>query len=284
MVVGPTMRRRRLGADLRRLREGRSLRLDEVAGRLGVVASTLSRIETGKAPTRAGYLSIMLDLYGVTDVVQRQALAELAREGQRKGWWAECEDVLPAGGGTYLGLEADALAIRVFAVQVVPGLVQTPDYARAVIAAGRPELSAVQADRLVCAQLRRQEVLGEPAPAEFRLVLDESVLLRRVGSRAVMAGQLRHLAGLAGHPAVTLQVLGLAADGRPVPPGSFSVLSFAEPGDADVACGEGLRGQVLLADRDADVRPVRAMFDALSACALPAERSARLIADLMAGA
>ena len=300
MLVGPTMRRRRLGADLRRLREARSLRLEEVAARLGVVPSTLSRIETGKAPTRVGYLSIMLDLYGVTDPAHRQTLADLAREGHGKGWWAEYEDVLPAGGGTYLGLESAARSVLAFAAQAVPGLLQTPDYARAMVAAARPELTPVQADRLVTAQLRRQQVLGDGEPGGFRFVLDESVLVRRLGSAAIMRGQLERVAELAAHPAVVLQVLSLATADRPLPAGPFAVLTFTgpagagpagagpagagpadiQPGDSDVVCAEGIRGQFLLADRDADVRPARQTFDALSRCALAPQRSADLVARL----
>jgi DNA-binding XRE family transcriptional regulator len=95
MLVGPTIRRRRLGTELRRLRESRSLRLQDVASSLGVAASTVSRIETGNAPTRTSYLTVMLELYGVADPADRRALIEMAREGQRKGWWAPSEDLLP---------------------------------------------------------------------------------------------------------------------------------------------------------------------------------------------
>ena len=146
MLVGPTIRRRRLGSDLRRLREQRSLRLEEVASELGVAPSTLSRIETGKAPTRTSYLALMLDLYGVHDAAQRRSLMDLAREGQRKGWWVGSDDLLPAGTGTYLGLEAEASELRAFQTQVVHALVWTRDYARAVISARRPGLAADQAE------------------------------------------------------------------------------------------------------------------------------------------
>ena len=104
--IGPTVRRRRLGTELRRLREANSIKLEEVAEQLGVAPSTLSRIETGKAPTRSAYLSEMLKLYGVEDPGQRQVLIDMAREGHRKGWWAAYEDLLPTGFGIYVGLEA----------------------------------------------------------------------------------------------------------------------------------------------------------------------------------
>ena len=137
MSIGPTVRRRRLGSELRHLREAQSIKLEEVADRLGLAASTLSRIETGKAPTRTAYLSAMLDLYGVQDTVQRQTLTDMAREGHRKGWWTVWDDVLPTGFSVYVGLEAEAASLRVYEAQVVHGLLQTEDYARAVMTAVR---------------------------------------------------------------------------------------------------------------------------------------------------
>ena len=187
MLVGPTIRRRRLGSDLRRLREQRSLRLEEVASQLGVAPSTLSRIETGKAPTRTSYLALMLDLYGVHDADQRRALMDLAREGQRKGWWVGSDDLLPAGTGTYLGLEAEASDLRAFQPQVIHGLVRTEDYARAVIAARRPDLAPAQVERLVEVAVRRQDVLRGGDPIRLMLILDESVLLRAVARRPLCA-------------------------------------------------------------------------------------------------
>lgn len=274
MLAGPTVRRRRLGTDLRRLREQRSLRLEEVASQLGVAPSTLSRIETGKAPTRTSYLVLMLDLYGVDDPDSRRCFMDLAREGQRKGWWAGFDDLLPAGLGSYLGLEADAAALRAFQVLVVPGLLRTPEYGRAVMAARRADLTSEQMERLMAVQERRQEVLRRSDPIELRLVLDESVLLRSIGPPGVMRGQLDRLAEACSEPNVTIQVLDLAAPRGHVLAGSFGILSFTEPGDADVACAEGIRGQVLIEQRDAEVQALRQTFDRLSRSAMSAADSA----------
>ena len=281
MLVGPTIRRRRLGSDLRRLREQRSLRLEEVASQLGVAPSTLSRIETGKAPTRTSYLALMLDLYGVHDADQRRGLMDLAREGQRRGWWVGSDDLLPAGTGTYLGLEAEASDLRAFQSEVVHGLVRTADYARAVITARRPGLDADQVERLVQVALRRQDVLRGTDPIRLRLVLDESVLVRAVGEPEVMRAQLEHLIEAGSAPNVTVQVLPLASQHGQLPAGSFGILSFAEPDDADVVCATGLRGQVLVEQRAADVQAMRLVFDALSASALSPAESARLIGTLI---
>lgn len=282
MLVGPTIRRRRLGSDLRRLRERRSLRLEEVASQLGVAPSTLSRIETGKAPTRTSYLSLMLDLYGVDDADQRRSLMNLAREGQRKGWWVGSDDLLPAGMGNYLGLEAEATVLRAFQSQVIHGLVRTPDYARAVITARRPDLAPREAERMVQVAVRRQDVLQGSDPISLRLVLDESVLLRAVAKPVVMRAQLEHLIEAGGVPHVTIRVLRLGCQIPRLPPGAFGILSFADPGDADVLCATGIRGQVLLEQRASEVQAVRTMFDALSELALSPDESAQLIGKVAA--
>lgn len=282
-IAGPTIRRRRLGADLRRLREQSSLKLEEVAGQLGLAPSTLSRIETGKAPTRTSYLALLLDLYGVTDPDERRLLTDLAREGQRRGWWVRFDDVLAAGAGDYLGLEAEAAVLRAFGVLVVPGLVRTPGYARAVCAARRPDLRPDQVERRVAVQQRRQEVLGGTDPIELRLVLDESVLHRSIAPPRVMGDQLDHLVEVSSEPTITVQVLELTGPHQSLSSGSFAVLSFTEQDDADVACAEGIRGQVLLEQRAAEVAALRTGFDTLSKSALSPRASAARIKNVARG-
>jgi transcriptional regulator with XRE-family HTH domain len=282
VLVGPTVRRRRLGSDLRRLREERSLRLEEVATQLGVAPSTLSRIETGKAPTRTSYLALMLDLYDVHDPDQRRALMDLAREGQRKGWWVGSEDLLAAGTGNYLGLEAEASGMRAFQAQVVHGLMRTPAYARAVIEARQPDLRPEQVERLVEVGTRRQDVLSGTDPIRLRVVLDESVLLRVVASAEVMREQLAYLIEAGGRPTVTIQVLPLGGADRALAPMPFEILSFADPGDADVACGKGIRGQVILEQRGAEVQALARTFERLSEAALSPAESASLIGKVAA--
>lgn len=149
--------RRRLGADLRQLRQEWSLRLDDAAARLGIAPSTLSRIETGQAPVKAAYLMVMLDLYRVTDPAERERLIEMARSGQRKSWWAGHSHLLPAGAGQYLDLEAAATHLRSYSVHVLPALAQTAGYAAAAIGAARPSLTAGEVGDLDAPQLRRRE-------------------------------------------------------------------------------------------------------------------------------
>jgi transcriptional regulator with XRE-family HTH domain len=276
--LGPTIRRRRLGTDLRRLREARSLRLEDVAARLEVAPSTLSRIETGKAPTRTSYLTVMLDLYGVDDPDLRERMADMAREGQRKGWWAQCEDLLAAGVGSYLGLEAAACAIRLFAVDVVPGLVQTRGYAAAVYMASRPDLSADQVKRLAWLQTRRREMLADGV--QLHLVLDEAVLRRTIGPSGVLTAQLEHLLGVAAWPWASVQVLSLAGS-RPVLSDSFTLLSFADPADPDVGYVSGVRGQAIRQERAADVQAMQDAFGELSRAALTPPETTDLITELI---
>ncbi|HVB44886.1 MAG TPA: Scr1 family TA system antitoxin-like transcriptional regulator [Streptosporangiaceae bacterium] len=242
---GPAARRRRLGANLRRLREARSLRLQDVAARLDLAANTLSRIETGKAPTRTSYLIAMLDLYGVVNPGQRKLLTDLARDGQGTSWWAAYDDLLPAGAGHYLDLEAAAAQVRAFAAQAVPGLLQTADYAAAAIPATVPSLTASGVRQLVALQLRRQEMTRN-SKQRLLAILDESALLRSIGTARTIVGQLRHL---------------LAAT--------------ADPAEPDIACCVGPGGQVIT--RCGDVRAVQSTFTLLARAAMSPADSTHLI-------
>jgi transcriptional regulator with XRE-family HTH domain len=275
--AGPTVRRRRLGTELRRLREAHSLKLEEAAERLGLAPSTLSRIETGKAPTRSAYLSTMLEMYGVTDPAQRQVLADMAREGHRKGWWAVYDDVLPTGFGIYVGLEAEAVSLRAFENQVVHGLLQTQSYAQAVTSAVRRRLTAGEMDRLVQLRLQRQSVLTREPPLELWLILDEAVIRRPVGGAAVMRGQLDQLQRAAGWPHVTLQILPLASGAHPALGGPFCILRFPERSDPDVVYTEGVAGHAYL-EKEADVVAASEVFDLLRAAALAPSDSVEMIA------
>lgn len=265
--AGPTVRRRRLGTELRRLREAHALKLEEAAERLGLAPSTLSRIETGKAPTRSAYLTTMLEMYGVTDPGQRQVLADMARDGHRKGWWAVYEDVLPTGFGIYVGLEAEAAALRAFEDQVVHGLLQTEDYARSITTAVRHQLAPREVDRLVALRRQRQQVLTRDQPLGLWLILNEAVIRRPVGGADVMRGQLEHLLIATQWPNVTLQILPLSSGAHPALSGPFCIVQFPERSDPDVVYTEGVAGHAYL-EKEADVRACAEAFDLLRAAAL----------------
>jgi transcriptional regulator with XRE-family HTH domain len=275
--IGPTVRRRRLGTELRRLRESNSIKLEEVAEQLGVAPSTLSRIETGKAPTRSAYLSEMLNLYKVQDPGQRQVLVDMAREGHRKGWWAAYEDLLPTGFGIYVGLEAEASSLRSFESLVVHGLLQTERYAQAVMAKVRRKLAAEEIERLVTVRLQRQEALSrEEDPIQLWLIMDESVLLRSMGGPDLMREQLTHLAKASTWPNVTLQVLPFTAGPHPSLNGPFCIIEFPERYDPDVVYSESVAGHAYL-ERDREVRACSETFDLLRAVAMSPADSTDLI-------
>ena len=278
MSVGPTVRRRRLGSELRRLREAHSFKLEDAADRLGLAPSTLSRIETGKAPTRTAYLTTMFDMYGVVDPGQRQALTDMARDGHRKGWWAVYDDVLPTGFDIYVGLEAEAAALRVFEDQVVHGLLQTEAYARVVMSVSvlRRRHTARQIERAVELRMQRQEALTRDDPLKLWLILNEAVIRRTVGGAEVMHGQLAHLLKASEWPSVTLQVLPLSSGAHPALTGPFCILEFPERTDPDVVYTEGVAGHAYL-ERDSDVRACAEAFDLLRAAALSPADSAEMI-------
>ncbi|MFY9851314.1 MAG: helix-turn-helix transcriptional regulator [Trebonia sp.] len=276
MATGPTVRRRRLGTELRRLRDSAGYKLEEVAGMLGVAPSTLSRIETGKAPTKSAYLSQLLELYQVTDAGQRQILVDMAREGHRKGWWAAYDDVLPSGLGVYVGLEAEASGLRSYEIGVVHGLLQTTDYARAVLRASAPRHTADQIERLVDLRMERQRRLDDNPPLDLWVIHDEAVIRRTVGGPVVMRHQLAHLLVAAGLPGVTLQVLPFDTGAHAGHDGPFSIVEFHDRSDSEVVYVESTAGPIYL-EKDREVRACAEVFDRLRAAALPPEASLDLI-------
>jgi transcriptional regulator with XRE-family HTH domain len=282
MTVGPTVRRRRLGSELRRLRESQAIKLEEVADRLGVAPSTLSRIETGKAPTRTAYLNSMLEMYGVNDPSQRQVLLEMAREGHRKGWWTVWDGVLPTGFGIYVGLEAEAASLRVYEAQVMHGLLQTEEYARAVMTTVRRRQTPEEIDKLVQLRMQRQEVLTRADPLELWIILDEAVLRRMTAPAEVMHRQFEHLCEVSNWPNVTLQVLTFSSGLHPAMGGPFAIIEFPERFDADVVYSEGVTGQAYIEEREREVKARAEAFDLLRATALPPADSARLIRAIYA--
>jgi transcriptional regulator with XRE-family HTH domain len=279
MTTGPTVRRRRLGTELRKLRESNGYKLEEVAAQLGVAPSTLSRIETGKAPTKSAYLGQMLEMYGVVDQAQRQVLVDMAREGHRKGWWAAYDDVLPSGFDIYVGLEAETAAIRGYEISVVHGLLQTPQYARAVLSEMFPRHTVAQIDRLVDLRIQRQQRFDDDPPLELWAILDEAVVRRPVGGQPVMHGQLEHLLKMAARPGLTLQVLPFSCGAHAGHGGPFSILEFPNRTDSEVAYVESIAGYIYL-EKDREVRLRVEAFDRLRAAALAPGASLELIARL----
>jgi transcriptional regulator with XRE-family HTH domain len=277
MTTGPTVRRRRLGTELRKLRESNGFKLEEVAAQLGVAPSTLSRIETGKAPTKSAYLNQMLETYGVVEPGQRQVLIDMAREGHRKGWWAAYDDVLPSGFDIYVGLEAEAVTVRSYENSVLPGMLQTPDYARAALRELLPRHGAEQIDRLVDLRMERQRRLYDDPPLEVWAILDEAVVRRPVGGRQVMGAQLDRLLEMEARPGITVQVLPFDCGAHAGLDGPFAILEFPDRTDSEIAYVESVAG-ILYLEKDRDVRARVEAFDRLRASALAPAASVELIA------
>jgi transcriptional regulator with XRE-family HTH domain len=273
----PTVRRRRLGMELRRLREASGLMIEDVAKHLECSMSRVSRIETGKSVARIRDVRDMLDLYEVGDEGQREQLLTLAKDAQQRGWWTEYESVLSAGLDTYVGLEASAASIRSFQTHLVPGLLQTEEYSRALIKVGRPSESPANIDRMISLRRRRQAMLADAGALEMWAVLDEAVLRRPIGGTSVMRAQLARLLEAEELTSVTIQVLPFTRGAHPGLGGAFTIIGFPAPTDLDVVYVDSPAGNIFL-EKDKDVRRHTTWFDHLRAAALPPDESTDFIA------
>ncbi|MGC5030542.1 helix-turn-helix domain-containing protein [Micromonospora sp. DT229] len=263
MTASPTVRRRRIARELRQLRESAGMTLDVAARQLDMSKSNLSRIENAQIGIKPRDVRAALALYQVTGN-DAEALIEIARGAQQRGWWQHYSDVLPEWFEFYVGLEAEAATLRTYEAEAVPGLLQTEAYAREVyrLTAGEEDL-----DRKVAARLRRQDVLHSDAPVELSVVLNEAVLLRPVSDRAVMAGQLSHLETVAQLPNVTIQVLPFEAGGHPAMNSPYVILTFADAADAAVVYLENLTTGLAL-EESAQVRSYSLVHERLRRLAL----------------
>jgi len=271
----PTVRGRRLRYELRRLREQAGLTRDEVARRLEWSGSKISRIETGQSRAQTGDVRDLLDIYGVTDD-EAEALVQLAREARRRGWWTAYNDVFT---GTYVGLEAEASAMRTYEPQIIPGLLETEDYTRALIRAGLVRADPAEIERRVEARLARQEILRRPDALAIWAVLDEPAIRRPVGGPAVMSAQLQHLIEVTATPnsKITLQILPLAVGSHPGLSGPFVILDFPSAEDPSVVYLETATDGLYL-EETAEIERYTLMFDHLRSSALSSSESASLIA------
>jgi transcriptional regulator with XRE-family HTH domain len=241
----PIVRRRELGALLRALRIKKGWTAEQVAERLLVSPSKVSRLETGQRGARARDIRDLCDLYEV-EGEQRQHLMELASEGKQRAWWQPLG--LPYS--TYLGLEAEATSISDYGLGIMPGLLQTPDYARAVVRAAVPRWVPDVVEQRVQGRLARQQLLFSAPGLHFEAVVDQSVLHRVVGSPAIMHAQLERLLQLSDLPGVTLRVIPYDAGALPAGNNKFIILGFAQPAVSDVVFIEGLTGDLYLDDPD----------------------------------
>ena len=271
----PTVRERRLARALRHLREEAKLTIDEVAEKLEISASTVSRMETAQVGVRPRDLRFLLDMYKVSDA-ERDQLLQIARERRKQQWWQEYADLPNIA---VAPLEAEASAISQYSTQLVPGLLQTEAYARAVLKAIRLDAEADDIDRRLELRLHRQELLATEQAPEYWVVLDEAVVRRHVGGPSVMAEQLGLLVEAAQRPNLTLQVLPFVSGEHAGMDGEFTILHYRGADDPDVVYIENT-GSDLYLEAPEVTRRYKKLFDHLRAAAQNPGESIRTLGGI----
>ncbi|MBM9506914.1 transcriptional regulator [Streptomyces sp. KK5PA1] len=270
------VRRRQLVAELKRLREAAQMTQEEVADRLDWHHTKVFRIETGRTGPHPNDVRVMLDVYGVSDSEQREALVQLAKEARKRGWWYSYRDVLPSRYEFFIGLEQEAASIRTFELAVVPGLLQTENYARALVRGGPLELTAEDVQRRVEVRMSRQQILTTANRPQLWVILDEAAIRRTVGGPDVMREQLEKLIDASEQARTTIQVVPYSVGAHPGTAGSFIVVGFAEPGEIDVVYMETIGGN-LSVDKTEEVQHYATAFDHLRAVALSPDDSRAML-------
>jgi transcriptional regulator with XRE-family HTH domain len=273
--TGPTVQRLVLGGHLRRLREEAGMTTERAAASIRGSHSKISRMEHGRVRFKERDIADLLTLYGVGSGEEREALLHLAREANTPGWWQGYSDILPHWVEPYFGLEAAASFIREYELQMVPGLLQTEDYARGVIRLGSL-LSDEEVDRRTQARISRQHILRRDNPPRLWAVLDEGALSRIIGGRDVMRAQLRHLIEMCEHPAVTLQILPFSAGAHRAMGGPFTILRYTEPDLRDVVFIEQLTSALYL-DKPTEVDSYLEVMEEVCLQAEPSAKTPRIL-------
>src|SRR5215469_15345246 len=276
---GPTVLRILLGSQLRRLREAKGVTRDDAGYTIRASGSKISRMELGRVSFKERDVEDLLDLYGV-DEEEAQALIALAKQANSPGWWHKYGDVLPDWFQVYVGLEEAALLIRLYEVQFVPGLLQTADYARAVIKLGLPSASSDEVERRVGLRMARQEVLTKPGGPRLWAVVDEAALRRPIGGGEVMRAQLVRLTEVAREPNITLQVVPFRSGGHAAEAGAFTIMRFPEVDLPDVVYLEHLTSALYL-DKREDVEKYTEVMERLSVEGESPERTIEILSGML---
>jgi transcriptional regulator with XRE-family HTH domain len=277
---GPTVGRMLVGSMLRRLRTEQGLSREQAAEAIRASAWKIHRLENGQVGFKDRDLVDLLALYGVTDQQEVAALLELAQEANAPGWWFRYGDVVPPWFRTYMDVEAAAAVIRTYQGQLVPGLLQTADYARATIDGMLLPRSPEEVERRVTLKLARQQVLEQPDGPRLWAVVEEAALRRPVGGARVMRGQLERLIDAAGTASVVLQVLPVSVGAHPAMAGAFSILRFADQGLPDIVYVEHLTNAHYLDRRD-DVNQYLQVMDSISMRAAPPSKTVDILHKIL---
>jgi Domain of unknown function (DUF5753)/Helix-turn-helix domain len=267
---GPTALRIVLGNQLRQLREASGITTGAAGHAIRASHAKISRMELGRVGFKERDVADLLTLYGITDKQERGMFLALARQSNVPGWWHHYSDVLPSWFEMYLGLEQASSVIRTYEPQLIPGLLQTREGARAVIRLGDPSASADDIERRVALRMKRQEVLTQPGAPNLWAVIDEAALWR-IDGRSAMQGQIRHLIEMAELANITLQVMPFYSGAHAAVGGPFAILRFSEPDLPDIVYLEQLTSALYL-DKRQDVQHYQLVMDRLCVQAkLPAE-------------
>ena len=277
---GPTALRIALGAQLRRLREESHVSVADAAEAIRATHSKISRLERGRSGAKQRDVADLLSLYGLTDEAQREELLALARQANTPGWWQPYNDILPSWFELYLGLEKAASIIRLYEVQFVHGLLQTEDYARAVILIANAHAPAEEIEHRVSVRMKRQLLLTQPDAPQVWAVLDEAALRRWPAGPEVMRAQLKHLLQVTELPNVTLQIAPFDVGPHAAAGGPFTILRFPEPDLPDMVYLEQLNSAVYL-DHPDDVIDYVTVMDQLAVRARTGPDSKDMISALL---
>ncbi|TCO18135.1 helix-turn-helix protein [Kribbella steppae] len=278
---GPTALRIMLGGQLRRMREQAGISRADAGWQIRASESKVSRMELGRVGFKERDVSDLLELYGMQDEVERFRLMELARAANNPGWWSRYGDVMPSWFTNYVGLEVAATLIRTYEVMFVPGLMQTEEYARAVVQMGRAYLPAEEIEQRVALRVTRQQILNRVNPARLWVVIDESVLRRPVGGEDIMRAQIEHLMKWAQQPNITLQIMPFSSVGYPGAGGAFSILRFPEGDLPDIVYIEHAASALYL-DKLEEVDEYVAIMEALTIAAAPVSQTETLLKEALA--
>jgi transcriptional regulator with XRE-family HTH domain len=273
----PTVRLRRLAAQLRQLREAAGLTQEDVAERTGKDRSTLYRLENAQQRPQRSTLIQLMDLYGVEQGKRAELLAVLRQAGEL-GWVRGHRSHLPEVYSDYISFESEASAISNYESLFIPGLLQTEDYTRAVIRGTLPYATEEQVENRVAARMERQAVLAKETPARLWAIMDEAAVRRTVGGPEVMRQQLRRVAEAAAKPNLTAQVIPYAAGAHPGMQGSFILLDFPDPADSSLIYMESLAGDLFL-ENSTDISRYIENFQHLRAAALRPDETVALLAE-----
>jgi hypothetical protein len=269
-----------LGAQLRRLREQAHITREDAGYHIRASGSKISRMELGRVSFRDRDVADLIDFYGMIEPAERDGLLALVREANAIPWWQKYGDAMPDWFAMYVGLEESASLIRGYDVQYIPGLLQTEEYARAVVQIGVGDVPEAEIERRVALRLGRQKLLANQSPPRFWAIVDEAALRRPIGGREVMRVQLQRLITVAEEPNVTLQVMPFRFGGHVAEGGTFTILRFADPEMSDIVYLEQLTSAQYL-DKPDDLDRYAAVMERLSVTAASPERTQEIIAEML---